>query len=70
MADVKLQGVAKAYGATTILPGVALDIHDGEFMVLEIEGVHDCTQTLSAAVELPVTLTGLCSPHFQPRTSG
>jgi multiple sugar transport system ATP-binding protein len=33
VADVKLQGVAKAYGATTILHGVDLDIHDGEFMV-------------------------------------
>ncbi len=33
MADVKLQGVAKAYGATTILRGVDLEIRDGEFMV-------------------------------------
>ncbi|WP_374673374.1 ABC transporter ATP-binding protein [Ideonella sp.] len=33
MADVKLQGVAKAYGETTILQGVDLEIRDGEFMV-------------------------------------
>ena len=33
VADVKLQGVAKAYGATTILHGVDLEIRDGEFMV-------------------------------------
>ena len=33
MADVKLQGVAKAYGATKILHGIDLDIRDGEFMV-------------------------------------
>src|SRR6185295_12291150 len=33
VADVKLQGVAKAYGATQILHGIDLDIRDGEFMV-------------------------------------
>jgi multiple sugar transport system ATP-binding protein len=33
VADVKLQGVAKAYGDTTILHGVDLEIRDGEFMV-------------------------------------
>ncbi|WP_397533827.1 ABC transporter ATP-binding protein [Roseateles sp.] len=33
MADVKLQGVSKAYGATRILHGIDLDIRDGEFMV-------------------------------------
>jgi len=33
VADVKLQGVAKAYGATKILHGVDLDIRNGEFMV-------------------------------------
>jgi multiple sugar transport system ATP-binding protein len=33
VADVKLQGVAKAYGATKILHGVDLEIRDGEFMV-------------------------------------
>ncbi|MBA4343849.1 MAG: ABC transporter [Methylibium sp.] len=33
MADVKLQGVSKAYGATRILHGIDLEIRDGEFMV-------------------------------------
>nr|WP_316644238.1 sn-glycerol-3-phosphate ABC transporter ATP-binding protein UgpC [uncultured Roseateles sp.] len=33
MADVKLTGVAKAYGETKILHGIDLDIRDGEFMV-------------------------------------
>ncbi len=33
MADVKLQAVAKAYGATKILHGIDLEIRDGEFMV-------------------------------------
>jgi multiple sugar transport system ATP-binding protein len=33
VADVKLQGVAKAYGATKILHGIDLEIRDGEFMV-------------------------------------
>ena len=33
MADLKLRGVEKAYGATRILKGVDLDVHDGEFVV-------------------------------------
>jgi len=33
VADVKLSGVAKAYGETKILHGIDLDIRDGEFMV-------------------------------------
>ena len=33
MADVKLVGVEKAYGATRILHGIDLEIQDGEFMV-------------------------------------
>ena len=33
VADVKLTGVAKAYGDVTILHGIDLDIRDGEFMV-------------------------------------
>ncbi|MEK8031585.1 sn-glycerol-3-phosphate ABC transporter ATP-binding protein UgpC [Ideonella sp. DXS29W] len=33
MADVKLQGVAKAYGAAKILHSIDLEIRDGEFMV-------------------------------------
>jgi len=33
MADVKLSGVGKTFGATTILHHVDLDIRDGEFMV-------------------------------------
>jgi multiple sugar transport system ATP-binding protein len=33
MADVKLQGVGKAYGDVKILKGIDLDIRDGEFMV-------------------------------------
>jgi len=33
VADVKLTGVAKAYGETKILHGIDLDIRDGEFMV-------------------------------------
>ena len=33
MADVKLVGVEKAYGATRILHGIDLEIRDGEFMV-------------------------------------
>ena len=33
MADVKLRSVSKAYGETTILHGIDLDISEGEFMV-------------------------------------
>ena len=33
MADLKLRGVEKAYGATRILKGIDLDVHDGEFVV-------------------------------------
>ena len=33
MADVQLQAVSKAYGATRILHGIDLEIRDGEFMV-------------------------------------
>jgi len=33
VADLKLRGVEKAYGATRILKGIDLDVHDGEFVV-------------------------------------
>ncbi len=33
MADLRLQGVAKSFGDTTVLAGIDLDIADGEFMV-------------------------------------
>ncbi|HEY1394139.1 MAG TPA: ATP-binding cassette domain-containing protein, partial [Methylibium sp.] len=33
MADVKLRAVSKAYGETSILKGIDLEIRDGEFMV-------------------------------------
>ena len=33
MADVRLNGVKKAYGDTTILRSIDLEIRDGEFMV-------------------------------------
>ncbi len=33
MAGLKLSGVRKAYGATTVLHGIDLDVADGEFVV-------------------------------------
>ena len=33
MADLKLSGIRKSFGATTILHGIDLDIRDGEFIV-------------------------------------
>ena len=33
MAELKLSGVRKAYGATTVLHGIDLDVADGEFVV-------------------------------------
>ena len=33
MAGLKLSGVRKAYGATTVLHGIDLDVADGEFIV-------------------------------------
>ena len=34
MATVRLQNVAKRYGAATVIPGIDLDIADGQFVVL------------------------------------
>jgi len=34
MAEINIRNVAKSYGKTTIMQGVNLDIHDGEFVVI------------------------------------
>ncbi len=34
MADISIRNVAKTYGKTTIMDGINLDIHDGEFVVI------------------------------------
>lgn len=34
MAEIAIRNVTKTYGTTTIMQGVSLDIHNGEFVVI------------------------------------
>ena len=57
MAGLKLSGVRKAYGATTVLHGIDLDVADGEFVVFV--GPSGCGKsTLLRSIAGLETITG------------
>src|SRR3546814_18913153 len=76
MADVRLTGVRKAFGDTTVLDGVDLTVADGEFVV--VVGPSGCGKStllrVIAGLEAPgagsVAIGGAAVEHLPPADRG